>query len=137
METEGKIQKKYKSHRHHKRQRATAVVFKDRKVLLVRDRGKRHYSLPGGGINRRETTEEAAERELYEELGLHSTKITRFREYDFNGIVNKHKICLIVANGDPHIKSHELGSYFWWDMKEHVPTYRYVRVVVNRLKRFA
>lgn len=137
METEGKIQKKYKRHRRHKRQRATAVVFRDKKVLLVRDRGKHHYSLPGGSINKKERTIEAVKRELYEELGLHSVKVTRFREYDFRGIVNKHKVCLIEATGEPHIKSYELDSYLWWNMKDNVPVYRYVRVVVNRLKRLA
>jgi 8-oxo-dGTP pyrophosphatase MutT (NUDIX family) len=137
METEGKIHKKYKKHRHHTRQRATAVVFRDKKVLLVRDRGRHNYSLPGGGINRKELTEEAARRELYEELGLHCSRVTRLRNFDFRGIVNNHKICLIEITGEPHIKSHELDSYLWWNMKDNVPIYRYARVVVNRLKKFS
>lgn len=135
METEGKIYKKYKRHRHHKRQRATAVVFRDKDVLLVRDRGKHHYSLPGGVINKREATEEAAKRELYEELGLHSNRVTRLRQYDFRGIVNNHKICLVEATGEPHIKSHELDSYLWWNMKDNVPVYHYVKIVINKLKK--
>jgi 8-oxo-dGTP pyrophosphatase MutT (NUDIX family) len=137
METTGTIDKKYKKHRHYTRQRATAVVFRDKKVLLVRDRGRHHYSLPGGGLNKKETTEDAVKRELYEELSLRSARVTRFREYDFRGVVNTHKICLVEAYGDPHIRSHELDSYLWWNMRDKVPVYRYVRIVVNRLKRFA
>jgi len=50
------------------RTRGTAVVIKDGKVLMVRDKGKHRYSLPGGGINKNEPTVSAAAREVYEEL---------------------------------------------------------------------
>ncbi|MEE8373596.1 MAG: NUDIX domain-containing protein [Dehalococcoidia bacterium] len=59
------------------RQRATAIVLRDGKVLLVKDRRARRYSLPGGGLKRREPAVCAAARELYEELGLEATKVTR------------------------------------------------------------
>ena len=35
----------------HLRRRATAVVTREGKVLLVRDKGKHHFSLPGGGVH--------------------------------------------------------------------------------------
>ncbi len=36
------------------RKRSTAVVIRDGKVLLVRDKGRHHFSLPGGGIKKEE-----------------------------------------------------------------------------------
>ena len=42
------------------RQRATAVVVRNGAVLLVRDRGHRKFSLPGGGIHRGEAVADAA-----------------------------------------------------------------------------
>ena len=36
------------------RKRATAIVVRDDKLLLVKDKGKRKLSLPGGGVNRGE-----------------------------------------------------------------------------------
>jgi hypothetical protein len=136
IETEGKVYKSHNKHKHHKRMRATAVVFKGGKVLLVKDRGKHHYSLPGGGINRKESTAEAAKRELIEELGLRSEKIIRLRKCDFKGSVNKHKICLVETNGEPHIRGHELDSYIWWNMKDDISVFKHVRVIIGRVKRF-
>ena len=54
--------------------RGTAVVFRDGKVLLVRDRGKYKFSLPGGGTKRNEPSISSAVRELYEELGMRARK---------------------------------------------------------------
>ena len=50
-----------------KRNRATALVIKDGKLLVVRERGARHWSLPGGGMKKGEEPVEAACRELVEE----------------------------------------------------------------------
>ena len=50
-----------------------AVVFKDKKVLLVR-RGKPPamdlWSIPGGSVHLSETLQQAAEREILEETGI-------------------------------------------------------------------
>jgi ADP-ribose pyrophosphatase YjhB (NUDIX family) len=46
------------------RKRDVAVVIKYGKVLLVRDRGKHRFSLPGGGTEKGEHTVSAAAREL-------------------------------------------------------------------------
>jgi len=51
-----------------KRLRATAVAInKDEHVLLVHDKGKRSYSLQGGGINSNEPTISAATRDVFED----------------------------------------------------------------------
>ena len=58
-------------HRNIMRQRGTAVVIRHGKVLLVRDKGENKFSLPGGGIEKRELAVCTAARELFEELGIH------------------------------------------------------------------
>ena len=115
------------------RQRGTAVVMRDGKVLLVRDRGKHRFSLPGGGTRENEPAASAAGRELFEELGLSPTKITRMRECDFKGSASHHKVCLIEARGEPHLKGHELDKFIWWDMKAAVPVFAHVRVILAKM----
>jgi 8-oxo-dGTP diphosphatase len=116
------------------RQRGTAIVIRHGKVLLVRDRGKHHFSLPGGAVKRGEPTASAAARELYEELGLSAVKVTRLRQCDFKGAVSIHKVCLIEANGEPHLKGHELSKFIWWDMKKPIPVYAHVTHILRKIK---
>ena len=116
------------------RKRGTAVVIRHEKVLLVRDKGRHHFSLPGGAIKKGEPTVSAAARELYEELGLHITKVTRLRECDFRGSTSEHKVCLIQASGEPHLRGHELNKFIWWDMKEPVPVHAHVKGILRKIK---
>jgi 8-oxo-dGTP pyrophosphatase MutT (NUDIX family) len=54
------------------RRRASGVIIKDNRILMVRitDKGKSWWCLPGGTIQPNETPEQAISRELYEELNL-------------------------------------------------------------------
>jgi 8-oxo-dGTP pyrophosphatase MutT (NUDIX family) len=116
------------------RQRGVAVVIRHGEVLLVRDKGKHRFSLPGGAIKKGEPTVSAAARELYEELGLKAVKATRRRDYDFRGAVSKHRVCLIQASGNPHLRGHELDKFVWWDMKKPIPVYAHVQHILRKLK---
>ena len=116
------------------RKRGTAVVIRDGKVLLVKDKGRHHFSLPGGGINKGEPTVSAAARELYEELGLTATKVVRLRECDFRGSLSEHKVCLIHASGEPHLRGHELDKFIWWDMGKPIPVYAHVMNILKKVK---
>ena len=49
---------------------AVIALWQDDKVLLVYQAYRRSWSFPGGGVGSRETPEEAALREVREELGL-------------------------------------------------------------------
>ena len=115
------------------RKRATAVVIKNGKVLLVRDKGKQKFSLPGGGIHRGELTLSAAIRELYEETGLRATKAIRLRDCDYKGSKNEYRVCLIEANGKVRLK-HEIDKFVWWDMKQTLPVYPHVRYILSKVK---
>lgn len=123
----------------HLRKRGVAVVLRHDKVLLVKDKGKHHYSLPGGGVHTHESSYQAAARELYEETGLEAIKLTWLGS--FKSPVTEHKAFLIEAGGHVHLKGRgnkgggELGSYMWWDMKSPIPVYGHVKVILNMLHR--
>lgn len=116
------------------RYRATAVVIRDGKILLVRDRGRHCFSLPGGGFKGRESTVQAGIREVYEELGLRTTSAKRLRYCDFMGRVSKHKVCLLETSGRPYLRSKELDRFVWWDMRKKLTVYGHVVYVVKRLR---
>lgn len=101
--------------------RATVVIFKDDRVLLVRDRGKRDYSFPGGAFEKNETTIQAGIREVcVEELeGIRVISAERLRHCDLDGQRAYHKVCRLTIEGEPRIKQHrELAELRWWDMKD-------------------
>jgi len=114
------------------RRRGVAVVIRHGHVLLVKDRGKNHYSLPGGGVHRGEHSYQAAARELYEETGLRAHKTSYIGS--FKGAVSLHKAFLIEADGNVHLKKGgELDGYIWWDMKSPVPVYQHVKSILGML----
>lgn len=57
------------------RKRATALIVRDNKVLLLRRNkpDREYYVFPGGGVEENETPEEALIREIKEELSLQVT----------------------------------------------------------------
>lgn len=118
------------------RKRVTAVVIRDGKVLLVRDKGLVSFSLPGGAIENGESPATAAKRELYEELGLRSIKVTRLPRCDFKGSVNEHKVCRVEAEGEPHLRRQELDEFIWWDLKKPltIAIYRHVSHVLEKIR---
>lgn len=118
---------------HRLRPRATAVVVRNGKVLLARNRGQRLFALPGGGIRNGESVEAAAARELYKELRLESVRIERLPHWDYEGSANRHHVCLVHANGEPVRRRLELSGLKWWDMKEPVPVFRHVTAILSKI----
>jgi 8-oxo-dGTP pyrophosphatase MutT (NUDIX family) len=116
------------------RARGTAVVFRNGKVLLVRDRGKHRFSLPGGGTQPNEPSMGAAVRELFEELGMSARKAERVFECDFEGSLSKHKVSLIETDDEPRLRGKELDKFIWWDMKTDVPRYAHVDQILKKLR---
>jgi ADP-ribose pyrophosphatase YjhB (NUDIX family) len=50
--------------------RSQGILIQDRKVLALRLEKEKNYSLPGGQVSGRETSESALKRELKEEVGI-------------------------------------------------------------------
>lgn len=118
--------------RSRKRQRATALVVRDDRYLLVRDKGRNRYSFPGGGIDKGEAALTAACRELGEELGMRAYKAERLFDYESEGSFNDHKVVLVFAGGEPRLNDRELESFHWWDGKENLPVYPHVTSIIAR-----
>ena len=66
--------------------RVGAIIIEEEKILFVRNRREEFYYTVGGGVRLGETSEEAIEREVYEETGLkyEVDRIAFIHEYFFN-----------------------------------------------------
>ena len=116
------------------RDRATAVVIRDDKVLLVLGPGP-VYMMPGGGIEPGESPAEAAGRELFEETGLTATQ----SDYLFilETSINRHHVFLIDATGDVDIgntpNGETISGFVWWDRQEAIEAFPHVEAILERL----
>jgi 8-oxo-dGTP pyrophosphatase MutT (NUDIX family) len=118
-----------------KRVRGTALVFRDNAVLLVRDRGKTAFSLPGGEHEKGEALLCTAVRELHEELGLRVWKAERIYRCDHEGSTRLHKVTLVETTDDPRIESRELDEFMWWDRTSDVPRFAHVDAILRLFDR--
>ena len=78
-----------------------AIVFRDKKLLVIKDKFSTSYKLPGGQIENNETIKEALQREVYEETGINVEfeaimSIGHFRNGQF-GETNIYITCLAKA----------------------------------------
>ena len=110
------------------RNRATAIVTRDEKILLVRDRGRATYALPGGGIEDDEPPESAVVRELLEETTLKAVNVTHL--FTFGGKHNDHEVFQVEATGEVII-SEEVEGFTWWDGIDDTPVYPHVRGILD------
>ena len=114
--------------------RATAIVKKDDRYLIVLDRGRKLYSLPGGGIERGEPSVAAAAREVYEETGL-TPSMAKFL-FRYEGSVSSHWVVLVEVRSTEHVKLQrkELDDYKWYRLGSSVPVSRHVTDILGKVK---
>jgi 8-oxo-dGTP diphosphatase len=100
---------------------ALVAVWCGRHLLLVFDRFRGQWELPGGRIDPGETPLQAAVRELHEESGLHLPTLTlagyaRFRlvrppRDEYAAIFTAH----VSARHDGFTPNQEISAICWWD----------------------
>lgn len=115
------------------RNRATVVVIRDGKVLLVNSGRRPEFMMPGGLIEPGESPESAAVRELFEETGLTAGR-TEFL-FVVETSVNRHHVFLIEADGEVDVQSSdgEINRWLWWDREEDVHMFGHVGAILERL----
>lgn len=96
-----------------------AIILRQEKILLCRAKEKAYYFLPGGHVEFGESVTVALRRELKEELGIVSKKISYITSFENmfreRGILH-HEINMIylVKSATRHIESKEDHIEFMW-----------------------
>lgn len=116
-----------------------AVQRPDGRILLVVNAlGDRRWSLPGGGVGRRETDSDAAVRELEEETGLKiaSTSLISGGDIDMHGYATPLYFANVSDNEADQLKIRktELQKYQWFSLEKLPPArQKHIDVAANRL----
>jgi 8-oxo-dGTP diphosphatase len=106
---------------------ALAAVWCGRHLLLVFDRFRRQWELPGGRIDPGETPRQAAVRELHEESGLHLPALVLAGYARFRLIGPPRDEYAAVYTGHAAARHHdfapnrEIGAICWWDATTPLP----------------
>jgi len=116
-----------------KRKRGTAIIIRDGKLLLVKECGNNHYSLPGGGHEENEPYMCTAVREVKEELGLNVRRAERLNDFDFESTHYCQKVSLLTTDMEPVIRSREICAFVWWHPESDLPVSPSVRMIRDRL----
>ncbi len=115
------------------RQRATAILVRNEKVLLVRDRNRPSFALPGGGIEADELAISAVAREVHEETTLVASNITFL--FQHGGKYNNHHVFQIHAQGEANLQDDDrVAEFFWWDQIQSLSVYPHVVQILDRFK---
>lgn len=123
-----------------------AVVFRKEngknKFLLIRNKRSAHWGFPKGHIEKGETKEETAIREILEETGLNVTVLPDFRqnsEYTIQGKIEKSVDIFLAETKETRFKiqEEEIEECGWFDYDNAMKTLNYEndkRILVEALQ---
>ena len=122
------MEKKEEQYVYH-RSRSVAIVIRDGKILMERVFyfGREFFTVPGGGIEKGETPEEAAIRELKEECGLDGTivkplavqyKDNRSAEYSFEVSISDDQEAITGYDPEETSDNPPLKEVLWMNLNE-------------------
>lgn len=100
--------------------------------MLVRDRGRNSFALPGGGVDPGELPISAVARELYEETTLTANSISYL--FQHGGKHNNHHVFRVSADGEVSVATDlHVAEHIWWDKNGGVSVYPHVTEILARL----
>lgn len=98
------------------------VVYGDNEVLMIRNNyGTKLWTFPGGGIEKGETTEEAARREVMEEVGIALGDIKQIGQFESDKQYKKDTITVFageVIDKNFKITSGEILDGRWFSLSD-------------------
>ena len=102
--------------------KAGALIFNDKKLLVVKPRKKPFFINPGGKYEEGENAEQCLKRELMEELGVDLISLNPFKNYNIDKAAHSDKELLlelytVKVRGVPKPSS-EIESIEWLGRKD-------------------
>ncbi|MHA1748615.1 MAG: NUDIX domain-containing protein, partial [Promethearchaeota archaeon] len=127
----------------YKRLRGTAIVDTEKGILLVRDKGKKVFTLPGGNARKNESRESAAIRELREETGLVAEEVKylfsligpKHRSHKGGFYRDYHKVFLIKARGEAKPRK-EISEVRYYKEGDEIPLSRTTQRIIKKYLKF-
>ena len=113
-----------------------AAVFRDQKLLMVRERADGGWTMPGGWADVGDIPSKAAEREAWEEAGLHVKAKKLIGVYDANRtgpleLFHAYKLLYLcdLISGEPttSYETDEVAFFSWHDIPENLSGERTLR----------
>ena len=100
-----------------KLQKAGALIVQDKKLMIVRPKGKPFFINPGGKYEAGETAEECLQRELKEELGVELLSCKYYKTYNISKAAHSDnplslELYLVAIEGEP-VASAEIEIIEW------------------------
>ena len=102
--------------------RISAVVIKDKKILLVTGYDESFYWTPGGKAEKNEREEDALKREIKEELHLNIISLKKCMKYIEKNITTKEpmEVCCYLVETSRILKPQKEITKFIWAKKEDI-----------------
>jgi len=106
-----------------KKEGVKVAIFHNKKLLMVHiNYGPKYWTIPGGGVDKGETREEAAQREVKEETGIHIKNLKYIMTYHSKRHFMRSTVyCFAAEAATTNIEPEDPGeiqSVGWFDLDD-------------------